>query len=55
MKTAEKFRKASRAIAVETSSAENKAAKEVKNEDNKKYKASDIMEELPDSASSALF
>lgn len=55
MKTAEKFRKASRAIAVETSNAENKAAKEVKNEDNKKYKASDIMEELPDSASSALF
>lgn len=55
MKTAEKFRKISRSIAVETSNAESKAAKEVKNEDNKKYKASDIMEELPDSASSALF
>lgn len=55
MKTAEKFRKISRAIAVETSNAESKATKEVKNEDNKKYKASDIMEELPDSASSALF
>lgn len=55
MKTAEKFRKVSRAIAVEVSTAESKATKEVKNEDNKKYKASDIMEELPDSASSALF
>lgn len=55
MKTAEKFRKISRAIAVETSNAESKATKEVKNEDNKKYKASDIMEELPDSASSTLF
>lgn len=55
MKTAEKFRKISRSIAVETSNAESKASKEVKNEDNKKYKASDIMEELPDSASSALF
>lgn len=55
MKTAEKFRKVSRAIAIEVSTAESKATKEVKNEDNKKYKASDIMEELPDSASSALF
>jgi hypothetical protein len=55
MKTADKFRKVSRTIAVETSSAENKATKDIKAEDNKKYKASDIMEELPDSASSALF
>lgn len=55
MKTAEKFRKISRSIAVETSNAESKATKEIKNEDNKKYKASDIMDELPDSASSALF
>lgn len=55
MKTADKFRKISRAVAVETSSAESKAVKKVKEEDNKKYKASDVMDELPDSASSALF
>lgn len=55
MKTADKFRKISRAIAVETSGAESKAVKKVKEEDNKKYKASDVMDELPDSASSALF
>ena len=55
MRTAEKFRKVSRAIAVETSDAENKATKDIKAEENKKYKASDVMDELPDSASSALF
>ena len=55
MKVAEKFRAISRSIAVQASDAENKASKEIKKEDSKKYKASDVMEELPDSASSALF
>lgn len=55
MKTADKFRSISRKIAVEGSNAQNKATKDIKNEENKKYKASDVMDELPDSASSALF
>ena len=55
MKVADNFRKVSRAIAVEAKNAENKATKDIKTENNKKYKASDVMEELPDSASSALF
>ena len=57
LKVAEKFRAISRSIAVQASDAENKASKEIKKEDSKKYKASDVMEELPDSAasSSALF
>lgn len=55
MKTAEKFRRASHAIQVDMRSAEQKANTDIKTEENKKYKASDIMEELPDSASSALF
>lgn len=57
MKTADKFRKASRFIAIETAEAENKAVKEIKKEDNKKYKVNDVVDELPDSAasSSALF
>lgn len=55
MKVADNFRKVSRAIAVEAKNAETKATKDIKTENNKKYKASDVMEELPDSASSALF
>ena len=57
MKTADKFRNASRFIAIKTSEAENKAVKEIKKEDNKKYKVNDVVDELPDSAaaSSALF
>lgn len=57
MKTADKFRKASRFIAIETAEAENKAVKEIKKEDNKKYKVNDVVDEFPDSAasSSALF
>ena len=35
--------------------AEKSASKDIKAEDSKKYKASDIMDELPDSASSSLF
>lgn len=57
MKTADKFRNASRFIAIKTAEAENKAVKEIKKEDNKKYKVGDVVDELPDSAasSSALF
>lgn len=53
MKTAEKFRKVSRFVAVETSGAEPKAVKDIKKEDNKKYKISDVVDELPDSAASS--
>lgn len=53
MKTAEKFRKVSRFVAVETSGAEPKAVKDIKKEDNKKYKVSDVVDELPDSAASS--
>ena len=55
MKTADKFRRASRAIGVEVSGAESKAVKEVKASESKKFKASEVMDELPDSASAALF
>lgn len=55
MKAADKFRRISRSVAVELSGAENKASKDIKAEDSKKHKVSDVMDELPDSASSALF
>jgi hypothetical protein len=55
MKVAENFRSIARKIAVDGAAAEKNAIRDVKIEDSKKYKASDIMEELPDSASSALF
>ena len=55
MKVAENFRSIAKKIAVDGATAEKNAIKDVKIEDSKKYKASDIMEELPDSASSALF
>lgn len=55
MKVAEDFRKIARKIAVDGAQAEKSASKDIKYEDSKKYKASDVMEELPDSASSALF
>ena len=55
MKVAENFRSIAKKIAVDGATAEKNAIRDVKIEDSKKYKASDIMEELPDSASSALF
>lgn len=55
MKVVEDFRKIARKIAVDGATAEKSASKDIKMEDSKKYKASDVMEELPDSASSALF
>lgn len=55
MKTAEKFRRVSHMIQVDNKNAEKQATSNIKAEENKRYKASDIMEELPDSASSALF
>lgn len=55
MKVAEDFRKVARKIAVDGAQAEKSASKDIKSESNKKYKADEIMEELPDSASSALF
>lgn len=55
MKVANKFRTVSNTISVSCNTAEKSASKDIKEESNKKYKASDVMEELPDSASSALF
>lgn len=55
MKVADDFRKIARKIAVDGASAEKSASKDIKVEDSKKYKASEVMDELPDSASSALF
>ena len=55
MKVADDFRKIARKIAVDGTTAEKSASKDIKAEDSKKYKANDVMDELPDSASSALF
>ena len=55
MKVADDFRKIARKIAVDGATAEKSASKDIKAEDSKKYKASDVMDELPDSASSTLF
>lgn len=55
LKVAEKFRKFSDFLAVKFKDSENKAVKDIKKETQKKYKADEIMDELPDSASSALF
>ena len=54
IKIADKFRKFSNAIAISAKESEIKASKEISNQ-NKKYKVSDVMDEMPDSASSALF
>ena len=54
IKIADKFRKFSNNIAVSAKESEIKASKEISNQ-NKKYKVSDVMDEMPDSASSALF
>lgn len=55
MKVADDFRKIARKIAVDGATAEKSASKDIKVEDSKKYKASEVMDELPDSASSTLF
>lgn len=55
MKVADNFRKIANKIAIDVNTAENSSIKEVKKEKDKKYKANEIMDELPDSASSALF
>lgn len=55
MKVADDFRKIARKIAVDGAQAEKSASKDIKAEDSKKYKADEVMDELPDSASSALF
>jgi hypothetical protein len=55
MKVADDFRKIARKIAVDGAQAEKSASKDIKTENSKKYKADEVMDELPDSASSALF
>lgn len=53
MKVADDFRKISKKIAVDGAQAEKSASKDIKYEDSKKYKAEEIMDELPDSAASS--
>lgn len=53
LKVAEDFRKIAKKIAVDGNQAEKSASKDIKAENEKKYKASDIMDELPDSAASS--
>ena len=55
MKVADDFRKIAKKIAVDGAQAEKSASKDIKYEDSKKYKASEVMDELPDSAASSLF
>lgn len=54
MKVAERFRKMANKCAVQMKESEVKASKELAKE-NKKYKADEVMDEVPASASSALF
>lgn len=53
MKVADDFRKIAKKIAVDGNQAEKSASKDIKFENEKKYKAEDIMDELPDSAASS--
>ena len=55
MKVAERFRKLAKKIEVSGKTAEHDAVMEAKRESSKKYKAEEVMDELPDSAASALF
>lgn len=54
LKIAERFRRISSHIAIECKQSEVKATKELTKE-NKKYQTKEVLDELPDSASSALF
>lgn len=54
MKIAERFRRISSRISIEVKQSEVKATKELTKE-NKKYQTKEVLDELPDSASSALF
>lgn len=54
MKIAEKFRNFSNKISIDCKEAEKKASKEMATS-NKKYKVEDVVDTMPDSASSALF
>jgi len=54
MKIVDFFRKISNKIAVTAKESEVKATKEITNS-NKKYKTDDLLDEIPDSAASALF
>lgn len=54
-KIAERFKKISNTFKVNTKVAENTTKKEIDKLDKQKYKASDVMDTIPDSANSALF
>ena len=55
LKIVEKFRKVSDFFAIKFKQSETQAINDIKKESKKKYKADEIMDELPDSAASALF
>lgn len=55
MKVAENFRKVANTIAIDVKESEVKATKDMAKESKKKYKVSDVMDEMPDSAASTLF
>ena len=52
---ADKFKAFSNKIKVNIKTSESKASKEINDLDNKKYKTSDVMKQIPDSAASVLF
>ena len=52
---ADKFKNMSNKLKVETKTSEAKASKEIKSLDDQKYKTSDVMKSVPDSAASVLF
>lgn len=54
-KVADTFKKISNAIKVNTKTSESKATKDIDALDKQKYKTSDVMDTIPDSANSVLF
>ena len=52
---AEKFKKISNALKVNTKTGEAKATKEIASLDSKKYKSDDVLDHIPDSANAVLF
>lgn len=55
LKIADTFKKISNKIKVNTKTGESKSEKEIKSLDKEKYKSSDVLDQVPDSANSALF
>lgn len=54
-KIADTFKKISNAFAIKTKTGDAKASKDMQKLDSERYKASDVLDQLPDSANSSLF